>query len=255
VDTRFPICVGIPVVVAAITAALSLSPAAQAPAGVRRAPDGKADLSGVWQSGGVSLYGDLGRAGAPTAPAGAPPPRREPLSYQPWAAEKQKQFTPIDDPAAHCLLPGVPRITSMPMPFEIVQTPKKVVILYEAFHAFRIIPIDGALKHPGDVTPTWMGDSVGRWDGDTLVVDVIGFNDRTWLSGVGSIHTEALHVVERFTPNADHTITYSASVEDPKALTKPWVTGATLREPKDARVEEYECIENNQDPAHMAPKK
>ena len=75
-DTRFPICVGIPVVVAAITVALSLSPAAQTPAGVRRAPDGKADLSGVWQSGGVSLYGDQGRAGAPTAPAGAPPDRR-----------------------------------------------------------------------------------------------------------------------------------------------------------------------------------
>jgi hypothetical protein len=101
------------------------------------------------------------------------------------------------------------------------------------------------------VTPTWMGDSVARWEGDTLVVDAIGFNDKTWLSGVGSIHSEALHVVERYTPNADGTLGYEATVTDPKALTKPWVTGVTLRTPKGARVEEYECIENNQDPAHM----
>ena len=252
---RFPICVGMPVVVAAMTAVLSISPAAQGPAGIPRAADGKPDLSGVWQSGGVSLYGEQGTRTAPTGPRGAPPPRREPPAYQPWAAEKQKQFTAADDPTAQCLLPGVPRITSMPMPFEIVQTPKKVVFLYESFHAFRIVPLDAALKHPDDVVPTWMGDSVGRWDGDTLVVDVIGFNDKTWLSGVGSIHTEALHVVERWTLNADRTIAYSASVEDPKALTKPWTTGVTLRTPPNTRVEEYECIENNQDPIHMVPQK
>jgi hypothetical protein len=255
VHLRFRVLVGIPVLVAAVTAAVSISPAAQRPAGIPRTTDGKPDLSGVWQSGGVSLYGDQGRAAPPTGRAGDPPPRREPLSYQPWAAEKQKTLTAVDDPTAHCLLPGVPRITSMPMPFEIVQTPKKVVFLYESFHAFRIVPIDAALKHPDDVVPTWMGDSVGRWEGDALVVDVIGFNDKTWLSGVGSIHTEALHVVERFTLNADHTIGYSASVEDPKALTKPWATGVTLRTPPNTRVEEYECIENNQDPLHMAPKR
>ena len=231
---------------------LAVSISAQRGPAIKRAADGKPDISGVWQSGGVSLYGDQGRAGPPAAARGAaPPPRREPPQYQEWAAAKQKTFSPVDDPTAHCLLPGVPRITSMPMPFEIVQTPKKIVIVYEAFHAFRVIPIDSALKHPDDVTPTWMGDSVARWEGDTLVVDAVGFNDKTWLSGVGSIHTEALHVVERYTPNADGTLKYEATVSDPKALTKPWVTGATLRTPKDARVEEYECIENNQDPTHM----
>jgi len=229
---------------------LLLSLAAQAP-DIPRAADGRPDLSGVWQSGGVSLYGDQGTAGPPTGPRGAPPLQRAPLSYQPWAVEKQKSLTAVDDPTLRCLLPGVPRITGMPMPFEIVQTPKKVVILYESFHAFRIIPIDNSLKHPGDVTPTWMGDSVGRWDRDTLVVDVVGFNDKTWLSGIGSIHTEALHVVERFKLNSDLTISYEATVEDPKALTKPWVTAVTLGQPPDTRVEEYECIENNQDPAHM----
>jgi len=219
---------------------------------IRRAADGTPDISGVWQSGGVSLYGDQGTAAPPAAARGAaPPPRREPPQYQPSFAPRQKTYTAVDDPAAACLLPGVPRITSMPMPFEIVQQPKKVVILYEAFHAFRIIPIDDALKHPADVTPTWMGDSVARWDGDTLVVDVIGFNDRTWLGGVGTVHSEDMHVVERFTPRPDGTLAYEATVTDPKALTKPWTTGVTLRTPKDARVEEYECIENNQDLAHM----
>jgi len=233
-----------------LAVASSMPSSAQTPT-IRRAADGKPDISGVWQSGGVSLYGDQGTAAPPAAARGAAPPRREPPQYKPSFAAKQKTFTAVDDPTAACLLPGVPRITSMPMPFEIVQTPKKVVILYEAFHAFRIIPIDDRLKHPADVTPTWMGDSVGRWDGNALVVDVTGFNDKTWLGGVGTIHSEALHVVERFTPNADGTLAYEATVSDPKALTKPWVTGATLRTPKDARVEEYECIENNQDPAHM----
>jgi hypothetical protein len=221
---------------------------------IRRTPDGQPNLSGVWQSGGVSLLGERGSRPAPPPPA-IPPPPREALPYQPWAVERNKQLTAIDDPIAHCLLPGVPRIITMPMPFEIVQTPAKVVILYEAFRAFRIIPLRDDLKHPDDLVPTWMGDSVGRWDGDTLVVDVVGFNDKTWLSGGPSIHTEDLHVVERYRLAPDGTIAYQATVEDPKALTKPWVTGVTLRTPPNARVEEYECIENNQDIAHMAPKK
>jgi hypothetical protein len=96
-----------------------------------------------------------------------------------------------------------------------------------------------------------MGDSVGRWEGDTFVVDVTAFNDKTWLSGMGSIHTEKLHVVERYHLNDDDTISYEAAVEDSGALTKPWVTGAVLRRPVDVRVEEYECIENNPDNDHI----
>jgi hypothetical protein len=247
---RFAICVGIPVIVAAATATLSVISAQQTPS--RRTTSGTPDISGVWQSGGVSLYGDQGTAGPPAGARGATPPaRREPPQYTAAYAAKQKTFTAVDDPTAACLLPGVPRITSMPMPFEIVQTPKKIVILYESFHAFRIIPIDPQLRHPDDVTPTWMGDSVAKWEGDSLVVDVIGFNDKTWLGGVGTVHSEDMHVVERFTPKPDGTLTYEATVTDPRALTKPWVTGVTLRTPKGARVEEYECIENNQDLAHM----
>ncbi|HUA17506.1 MAG TPA: hypothetical protein VMB25_02095 [Bryobacteraceae bacterium] len=217
---------------------------------IRRTADGKPDLNGVWQSGGVSLYGEPGIA-KPPAPSVNPPPKREALPYQPWAATKSKTFTPIDDPTLRCLLPGVPRITSMPMPFEIVETPTQIVIAYESFHAFRIIPINNKLEHPDDLVPTWMGDSVARWEGDTLVVDVTGFNDKTWLSGTGSFHSDQLHVVERFQLNRDDTITYTATVTDPKVLTKPWVTGAVLRRPPNTRVEEYECIENNQDLLHM----
>jgi hypothetical protein len=235
--------------------AQSSNPAAAAKP-IARMADGKPNLSGVWQGGGVSLYGDAadGTQRTYAAPVN-PPPKREPLPYQSWAEAKSKTFTPADDPTLRCLLPGVPRITSMPMPFEIVQTPKEIVIAYESFHAFRIIPINDKLQHPNDLVPTWMGDAVARWDGDTLVVDVTGFNDKTWLSGTGSIHSEDLHVVERFQLNSDDTITYTATVTDPKVLTKTWTTGALLRRPPNTRVEEYECIENNQDAPHMQVKK
>jgi len=238
-------------------AAVSIAPA-QAPNAkaistpLPRTADGHPKIAGVWQGGGVSLVGE---AGAP--PKYAPQaiavqmPRREPLSYQPWAAEKQKTFTANDDPSLFCLLPGVPRITTQPFPLEIVQTPEKIVILYEAFRVFRNIPVDANLKHPDDMTPTWMGDSVAKWDGDTLVVDIKGFNDKTWIAGTGSIHTEEMHVVERYTLNPDGTLSYLATVEDPKALTKPWTTGAVLRKPVNVRIEEYECNENNQDVPHM----
>jgi len=237
--------------IAALAASLGLGETKPIP----RTADGKPDLSGVWQSGGVSLYGEPGLATKPAAaPPVNPPPKREPIPYQSWADAKSKTYTAADDPDLRCLLAGIPRITSMPMPFEIVQTPKEVVIAYESYHAFRIIPINDKLQHPNDLVPTWMGDSVARWDGDTLVVDVTGFNDKTWLSGTGSFHSEAMHVVERFLLNSDDTITYTATVTDPKVLTKTWTTGTILRRPPNTRVEEYECNENNQDAPHMVKK-
>src|SRR5215469_17026288 len=153
--------------------------------------DGKPDLSGTWQAGGVSINGEPGAPPLhPLPPAPVRPPARQPIPYQQWADAKRKTFTVLDDPTSKCLLPGVPRIVGMPMPMEIVQTPKEVVILYESFRAWRRIPLNDKLEHPDDLTPTWMGDSVARWEGDTLVVDVAGFNDKTWLSGLGTIHTE-----------------------------------------------------------------
>ncbi len=220
---------------------------------IPRAADGKPDLSGTWQSGGVSINGE---DGAPPLhqlpPIDNHPIKREPLVYKPdWDAKRKKLDAALDDPTLFCLLPGVPRISTMPMPLEIVQTPKEVVILHEAFRAWRRIPIDANLKHPDDLTPTWMGDSVGRWEGDTFVVDTIGFNDKSWIAGAGSIHSEAMHVVERYTLNTDGSLTFEATVDDKDALEKPYSTGAIFRRPIDVRVEEYECIENNPDPGHM----
>src|SRR4029450_8285048 len=166
-------------IVTALSAGSSSGQQTQAPSGsIKRTADGTPSLAGVWQSGGVSLTGEPGSRPPLPPPAILPPPR-EPISYQAWAAEKNKQLNATDDPIAHCLLPGVPRIITMPMPLEIVQTPTRVVILYEAFRAYRIIPINDQLKHPDDLVPTWMGDSVGRWEGDSLIVDVIGFTDKT----------------------------------------------------------------------------
>jgi hypothetical protein len=229
-----------------------------APAGkIPRAADGKPDLSGIWQANGVTLFGETGEVrpgdGKAISTYGLPP---EPAPYLPSLAAKVKELGSDNrnDPNVHCHMSGVPRIFSIPVPYEIVQTPKKTVILYESNHAFRIIPIDG--KHAQDPDPSYMGDSVGHWDGDTFVVDVIGFNDKTWLPGAGHFHSEALHVTERYTRNPDDTISYAATMEDPKVLTKPWTYRLLLRHPpRDERVMEADCSDNNLDVEHIvAPK-
>jgi hypothetical protein len=243
-------------IVGVACAAVSGQAQAQGPAAkpIPRAPDGKPDLSGIWQTGGVSLFGEPGvQPRFPTAPA-TPAPKPEPAPYQEWAAAKAKEYVDAlakADPLARCLLPGVPRIATMPMPFEIMQKPGRIAILYEAFHAFRIIPTDGR-KHPDDLDPTFMGDSVGRWEGDTLVVDVTGFNDKTWLDGRGHFHSDQLHVVERYRRTPEDTIALEVTMEDPKVMTKPWTLHFTLRHPpREDRVMEYECLENNQDLEHL----
>lgn len=219
---------------------------------IPRTADGKPDMNGTWQAGGVSITGEAGAPPIHPLPAIDPHPiKREPLAYKPEYEAKRKALTVLDDPTLQCLLPGVPRIQTEPMPLEIVQTPKEIVILYESFRAWRRIPINDKLEHPDDLTPTWMGDAVGRWEGDTFVVDTIGFNDKTWISGTGTVHSEKMHVVERYTLNNDGSLTWEARVEDPVVLTKPYLTGAIFRAPIGVRVEEYECIENNPDPMHM----
>jgi hypothetical protein len=224
---------------------------------VPRTADGKPDLTGVWQPN-SRLRGTWEEANAggfagpgPPPPPGTPPVRQETAPYQPWAAEKVRESfnrRAIDDPTAFCLAPGVPRVNSVGLfPMQIFQTPQAVVMLYEYMNVYRTIPLNA--KHPGDLEPTFMGDSVGRWEGDTLVVDVTGFNDKTWLIGAGTFHSEALHVTERYTPVDRETIAYQATMEDPKVLTKPWVYRTTMMRRDGTRLREYECEENNQDPA------
>jgi hypothetical protein len=210
-----------------------------------RTADGKPDMTGTWQAGGVSINGEPGAPPLhPLPPAPIRPPARQRIPYQDWAAEKQKTFTVLDDPTSNCLLPGVPRIVGMPMPLEIVQTPKEVVILYESFRAWRRIPINEKLEHPNDLTPTWMGDSVGRWEGDTFVVDVTGFNDKTWFDRAGDFHSEALHVVERYTPVSPDVLEYEATIDDPTVFTRPWKIAFPLyrRLDKNAQFLEFKCV-------------
>jgi hypothetical protein len=176
--------------------------------------------------------------------------KNEPPPYQPWAAAKHQEFRDrlnIDDPMGRCLLIGVPRITTMPMPFKIVQLPDEILFLYEAFRGIRIVPTDGR-KHPDDLEPGFLGDSVAHWEGDTLVVDVLGFNGRTWLGFGASHHTDELHVTERYTRTDYETIVYEVTMEDPKAFTKPWTVRSTIQFRPEDRIREYECIDNNQEP-------
>jgi hypothetical protein len=235
-----------------LAAPLSAQPAAER--AVPRTADGKPDLSGIWIATGALLLMEgeeaFAAARAADAAAGRPPGNSgQTPPYKP-EAEAQRQYylsrRGIDDPMAQCLLTGVPRINFRPLPFEIVQLPDRVIMLYEIHHAFRIIPTDGR-GPPEDAEPSYLGESVGRWEGDTLVVDVTSFNTKTWLTGVGTIHTEDLKVTERYTRDSHDTIRYEARIEDPAVFTRPWTITETFRLRPDERIREYECIESNED--------
>jgi hypothetical protein len=252
------------IVAATLTALalLAIPGAAQPPAGngkgaakgqpVAKPPvprvNGKPDLSGVWQGGSLTLA--LGEANvAALSRPGAAPAKAEPMPYKAEVLPRVQAYRDrrgIDDPMSRCLMVGVPRITSMPMPFQITQTPNQILIMYEAFHAFRIIPTDGR-AHPEDLEPAFMGDSIAHWDGDTLVVDVTGFNDKTWLGSVGTVHSDQLHVIERYTRVDYDTIRYQVTIEDPQVFTKSFNQESTIRLRPGDRVREYECGENNED--------
>jgi hypothetical protein len=226
-----------------------------------RTADGKPDLTGVWQSSSnrrgtwEEANSGLGVGGTgtdPTAPALPSSTNRqtgEGAPYQPWAAQKvldSYKNRAIDDPSARCLPAGVPRLYTLGLyPLKIVQTPREIVILHEYTGVFRTIPLN--TKHPDDLEPSYLGDSVGHWEGDTLVVDTIGFNDKTWLVGAGTFHTEALHVTERFTRVDKDQINYEAVMEDPNVMTKPWVYRTTIMARPGTRLSEYFCAEGNQD--------
>ena len=131
---------------------------------------------------------------------------------------------------------------------QIIQTPSQIIMLWEYMNQFRVIPLNA--KHNEDAEPSYLGDPVGRWEGDTLVVDVTNFNDKTWLIGAGTFHTEALHVTERYTRIDKDQIDYEAVMEDPNVLTKPWVFRTAIMLREGTRLREYPCAENNLDPGH-----
>ena len=228
---------------------------ADAPAadGVPRTAGGKPDLSGIWiATGAIALMEGEEAARAARAADEAVGRTRlpnEPPPYKPEAEALRQEYLArqgVDDPMARCLLTGVPRIKFRPLPFEIVQLPDRVIILYEIHHAFRIIWTDGR-PHPADLEPSYLGESIGRWEGDTLVVDVAGFNDNTWLAGVGTVHSEQLRVTERYTRDSRDTILYEVVMEDPEVFTEPWRMHEIFRLRPNERIREYECIESNED--------
>ena len=208
-----------------------------------RTADGKPDLSGIWQAVNTANWNILAHAAEKDVPAGLGVVEGDQIPYQPSAAAKQKENfanRATADPESKCYLPGVPRITYMPYPFQIFQTPSHIAITYEYVHAVRRIFMQGS--HPDDIE-WYMGDSRGHWEGDTLVVDVKNFNDQTWFDRSGNFHSEALHVIERYTLVSANSINYEATIEDPKVFTRPWKMSMPLyrRLDKGMRILENEC--------------
>lgn len=207
-----------------------------------RAADGRPDLSGIWQSSQLDINNFTLEGEERTAQRRAAN-RGGGLPYTAEALQRVRALTEADDPMLRCVPRGIPRQVGNPNPLQIVQTPGQIVILYEAEHRFRVLPTDGR-PHPGDWFPTFMGDSVGSWEGDTLVVDVIGFNDDTWLDALGTVHSENLHVVERYQLSDADTLQYEATVEDPGVLAAPWTKTVVLkRRPAGERIRESICID------------
>jgi hypothetical protein len=213
--------------VAAAQAPAPASPAGPAPRGA----GGRADLSGVWNK----------RLVVNTAAA------VDPLPFTPDGLKAFNDVWNHIDPTSRCILPGVPRVNTSPYPMQIVQLPDKVVFLYEYMHNFRVIYTDGR-THRKNWEPSLLGDSIGRWDGDTLVIDTVNLTDRTWLDDHGNRHSDALHVIERWRRVDAATLSYEETIDDPKFYTKPWTVGWTMPlAPADWVVMEYGCTDNNKD--------
>ena len=189
------------------------------------------DLSGVWNK----------RLVVNTAAAA------EPLPFTPEGLKAFNDVWNHIDPTSRCILPGVPRVNTSPYPMQIIQLPDKVVFLYEYMHNCRVIYTDGR-RHRPDWEPSLLGDSIGRWDGDTLVIDTVNLTDRTWLDDHGNRHSDALHVTERWRRNSPTELSYEETIDDPKFYTKPWTVKWTIPlAPKDWVIMEYACTDNNKD--------
>ena len=235
-----------------------------------RMADGKPNFNGIWQSvntgnwdleahsAAAGLHPELLGAwgaqpgGQSIVEGGVIPYRPEALARRMANFEKRASPSvpgdgvepPLGDPELKCWMPGVPRSMYMPYPLQIVQTPDSVLITHEFNGSTRIVRMNSPGETPVDNT-FFMGWSRGRWDGETLVVEVTDFNDQTWFDRAGNFHSEALHVVERYTPIDPYHLMYEATIEDPKVFTRPW----TLKMPlyrhvdKGAQIREYKCVE------------
>ena len=215
-------------------------------AAMPRMADGKPDLSGIWQVLNTAAWDIQDHAASLGVPGGQGVVEGNEIPYQPSAlARKRDNFANrrTADPETKCYEPGVPRATYMPYPFQIVQTPTFVGILYEYIHVTRHIYVDGTPHPKGPIDNWWMGDSRAHWEGNMLVVDVIHFTDQTWFDRAGNFHSDALHVVERYTPTDRDHLLYEATIEDPKVFTRPWKMSMPLyrRQEPNVQLLDYEC--------------
>ena len=239
----------------ALQAAAQVAPKQGGAPGIPRMPDGKPNLSGLWQAM-TTAYWDvedhsaeagpviqLGAIGA--IPAGNGVIEGGSIPYKPEALAKKKENFANRlklDPEVKCYLPGVPRAAYMPYPFQIVQSQKDVLIAYTYDSATRVI---FTTKHHDAELDTWMGTSNGKWEDNTFVVDVTGFNGRAWLDRSGNFATDSLHVVERYSMLDANTLNYEATIEDPAVFTRPWKINFPLyrHREKNARLLEFKCVE------------
>jgi len=227
--------------------------------GFPRTAAGKPDLNGIWQANNTANWDLLAHGSAPgpvssLGAVGAVPPGEGVVDggvipYLPAAVAQQKENLKrrwTDDPELKCYMPGVPRATYMPYPFQIVQGANTILITYAFAGAVRTVRMGNPGKSPSD---SWMGWSVGRWEGDTLVIDVTSFNDQTWFDRAGNFHSDALHVVERYTPRSANVLNYEATIEDPKTFFRPWKISMPLYRHVEANAHllEFQCIEYAED--------
>jgi hypothetical protein len=209
-----------------------------------KSPDGKPDISGLWDP----PPGYIGNITKDLKPAE--------VSLQPWAAElyqHRRNTESKEDPTGWCVPGGVPRADVVPYPFKILTLPGVTLILYEAVQSYRQIFTDGR-PLPKDPNPTWMGYSIGHWEGDTLVVETSGFNDHGWIDNFGHPATESLRVTERFRRKDFGHMDIEITVNDPKAYTKPWTVKLPFTLLPDTELLEYICSENNKDVEHLVGK-
>jgi hypothetical protein len=224
-----------------------------------RTADGKPDFSGVW----VNAWFYDGRVvPLPVSPPGEPPAAtfgdvfanfKGELPLQPWAAQlkaARKEQRSKDNPDAHCLPMGLIQFHMHPQPRKVFQTPDAIAILYEGNAGVRQILTDGRPLPNNDPQPWWYGYSVGRWDGDTLVVETTNLNGKAWLNEVGEIQSHAARVIERFTPINGDRINYQATVSDPLVYTRPWTIALPINRQKEELLE-VACHEDNQDLQHL----
>jgi hypothetical protein len=215
----------------------------EGPAWTKKNAWGEPDLSGVWQQ-------RLGVVGLDLADFVEIP-------YQPWSKEKydfnKTSKGQVNDPESACLPAGVPRSTGLPYPMRFMQTPGLIAILHEGnVHSYRLIFMDKPVpKDVNEVNPSWMGTSYGKWDGDTLVIETVGFNNKTWLDPGGHVHTDKMRTTERYTRLTETQLKHEFVIDDPGAYTKPWGWSYVLQGHNDWEIIEYVCNENNKDIEHM----